>query len=183
MKKCKMALLALLLMGAPLTVHAAYGDDAKKNECQYDGGFWLGINYGSLNSALLGTNWALVVGYSGEWFLVDLGYNFVHANFPGSTQSSGSENELFAHLGGRMRCEDSNLFATYGLLGAYRIASAAVAPQNPWEAGVFVGLDYQYLDNYMIQVKISPYTYSVDVANIKEQCVFARGSVTFAYVF
>lgn len=182
MRQWKTALLAFLLMGAPLAVHAAYGDDAKKNECQYDGGFWVGINYGSLNGALLQTNWALVAGYSSEWFLVDLGYNYVHANFPGST-SNGGENELLAHLGGRMRCEDSNLFATYGLLGAYRIADDAVATQNAWEAGVFVGLDYQCSQNYMIQAKLSPYTYAVDLANIKEQCVFARGSVTFAYVF
>lgn len=182
MKFWKSILCALLLTSAPLCLYANQAGEGKENACQYDGGFWVGINYGSLNSQQLLTNWALMVGYSSEWFLADLGYSFIYTQF----QSSGNdayENELFAHLGGRVRSKNSNLFWTYGLTGSYRFLHPNVVVKDPWEAGVFVGLDYQLSENYMIQAKISPYTYMRDVSSDKLQNVFARGNITFAYVF
>lgn len=179
MKLYKTALWALLLISSPLAVHAAYGDNAKNADCHYDGGLWLGVNYGSI----LGSRWALMGGYSGEWFLVDLGYSFVYVDPDGAASQNSYENEVVAHLGARSRYENTNLFGTYGVVGSYRFLHPDTGVNNPWEAGVFIGLDYQCTEHFMIQAKISPYTYQRDLSDDQIHNVFSRGNVVFAYVY
>ena len=84
--------------------------------------------------------------------------NFQTGKF-GPTKETGVVAEFRSHLGGRYRIHHSNLFFTYGLAGTYTINTLTLEGVNPYEAGLFLGLDYQFSRHYLISAKITPYMY------------------------
>lgn len=151
-------------------------------------GFTAGMSYATYGQ----TDFAALVGYVNDWFLVDLGagYQYVGAT-AGGLQANRHVFGLRGDLGLRHYLEQS-LFFTYGVLGDYGWYnnSAGTAQNNPYVVGAFIGLDYQPLSHWLFSGKISPVTYvskynNTSVANLTSTGwdVFSAGSLAISYVF
>ena len=170
----------VLMLMVPLFMFARLKvwEDKNSKCCDlYCGGFWIGGQFASY----CGDDWTLAVGWSSEYFLVDFGYSYKAIN---PNTGGFSIHELRSHLGLRYRVYESNLFLTGGALGSYGIRDQKnPAWVDPYEVGLFIGLDYQLSRHFLISGKIAPYTYKRTILASSKHNVFAEGSFTFSYVF
>lgn len=141
----------------------------------FNGGFTVGT---ALHTSAAGSSSNINVGYINNWFLFDVGFNYLK-----QIDSSSNQNEFnFAsHLGLRNRLY-RNLFMTYGAYGSVATRSHSQA-KIPFAAGPFVGLDLQVARHFLISAKTGPYVYQRTGDGAKYNEVFTATSFNLAYVF
>ncbi len=149
-------------------------------------GFTAGMSYATYGQ----TDFAALVGYVNDWFLVDLGAGYQYFGVVGTSKNT-SVFALRGDLGLRHYLEQS-LFFTYGVLGDYgwRSNSTGASTSNPYAVGAFIGLDYQPLSHWLFSGKISPVTYvrrlNASTTNVSQPTgwdVFSAGQLAISYVF
>ena len=174
----KTGCIAIAAALSAISVNALAGGQTMMPMQQNDTGMTIGLNLATYG----GSDYALMLGYVTPKFLVDLGASFENTE-PNATASSHVY-ELRSDIGLRHAIMNS-LYATGGALASYgfRSPSNTATRAEPYAAGVFVGLDYQPLEHFLLSFKLSPYTYIRDYTKTKHNDVFSDGSIQASYVF
>lgn len=129
---------------------------------------------------------AAVLTYLTPGYLVQAGMGYTRQ----TTANSTSQNTYDTYLGFGLRNMMNNQVSfDYGVNGNYgMVSNKADNQKNPYALGVFVGLDFQPVQDVLFTASIQPYTYVREQAvgqesNTKTSRVLSAGSVSVSYLF
>ncbi len=145
----------------------------------YEGGFTLGLEAAVTDHDV---HPYLVLGYISDFFLFDIGFNFVNHNYNNDDNNDQNYAHFNSHLGLRNQVYN-NLYVTYGVDGSVVAGDFNNGDNRPWTVGAFVGLDLQITKHFLLSGKIDPYKYSHVGENHNDNLVFADTSISLSYVF
>lgn len=179
-KITKLVLFSCIASSATLMADGNMGGSSNGPEI-YAGGCTLGA---SVNTSAGSTNPFLTLGYIGDYFLFDVGFNFTNYVSNGSSHSHFNKNygQFMGHLGLRNQLFQ-NVYITYGATGSVVAGDFADSVGRPYSVGAFTGLDFQATRHFLISVKINPYNYQRPSNDVHFNEVFSSSSINLAYVF
>ena len=112
-----------------------------------------------------------------------LGFNWERFKID-STGQSINIFELRTQLGLRNNIYDNVVYFIYGFEGSYGFRSHnSNSSTNPYSTGVFIGLNYQPINQILLTFSINPYNYSVSPSKTKKNSIFETGAIGVSYVF
>ena len=147
--------------------------------------FGVGLELNNFNGA--GTNLAL--SYFTDHFSASL-QGSVQNNPRSTTATKYTQVNVLVGLRQQFaKTDEHKAYFTYGLLGSDFMTSNpdALTAKNIYTYGVYVGVDYNLLQNFVVSAQMYPYTRAQD--NLKGNAsqtsdnYFDNGSVAFTYLF